>query len=190
MGRKGYTCEDIIMYCISILVTFVHCGPVCKVTCVHGACLYQTVLSVNTDDSYSNAMCFPCRPHGRRFLVEIVQAFPVPGNTVVKTYFKLLLFTEIALQMKSAVNVVAFFPTWVRGALKKGTFLVTEARLEHIPLQLQQKRVKVCGIGQSVLCIVIRDGIGLMDGVHRLMSSVGVIEIVYRIIAERISVRL
>ena len=133
-------------------------GPVYKLTCVHGASLYQTVLSVNTDDSYSNTMCFPCRPRGRRFLVDIVQAFPVPGNTVVKTYFELLLFTEIALQMKSAVNVVAFFPTWVRGALKKGTFLVTEPRLEQIPLQLQQKRVKVCGIGQSVLCIVIRDG--------------------------------
>lgn len=99
-----------------------------------------------TEDSYSNVMHFSLRSRGRRFLVDIVQAFPVPGDTLVKTYFELLLFTEIALLMKSAVNVVAFFPTWVRGALKKGTFQVTEPRLEQIPLQLQQKRVKVCGI--------------------------------------------
>ena len=76
--------------------------------------------------------------------MDIVQAFPVPCNSLVKTYFELLLFTEVALHMKSPVNVVAFFPTWVRGALKKGIFLVTEARQEQIPLQLQQKRVKVC----------------------------------------------
>lgn len=84
------------------------------------------------------------RPFKRRFLLDIVQAFPIPGNSLVKTYFELLLFTEVALHMKSPVNVVAFFPTWVRGALKKGIFLVTEARQEQIPLQLQQKRVKVC----------------------------------------------
>lgn len=84
------------------------------------------------------------RPFERRFLLDIVQAFPIPGNSLVKTYFELLLFTEVALHMKSPVNVVVFFPTWVRGALKKGIFLVTEARQEQIPLQLQQKRVKVC----------------------------------------------
>lgn len=84
------------------------------------------------------------RPLEKNFLLDIVQGFPVPGDSLVKTYFELLLFTEIALQMKNPVNVVAFFPTWVRGTLKKGIFLVAEARQEQIPSQLQQKRVKVC----------------------------------------------
>ena len=95
------------------------------------------------------------RPLETNFLLDIVQGFPVPGDSLVKTYFELLLFTEIALQMKNPVNVVAFFPTWVRGALKKGIFLVAEARQEQIPSQLQQKRVKVCVCILTIYALVL-----------------------------------
>ena len=79
------------------------------------------------------------------FLMDILQAFPSLGTSVVKTYFELHLHLEIALQLKATVNVVAFFPTWLRGALKKSVFKVAvDAKQENVPAQLQQKRTKVC----------------------------------------------
>ena len=44
---------------------------------------------------------------------------------------------------RPVINTVAFFPTWLRAALKKGTLRVSAIQ-EQIPTQLKQKRLKVC----------------------------------------------
>lgn len=88
------------------------------------------------------------QPPGSRCLQDIVQAYPALSPALSKTYFELLLLTEMALQLGATVNVAAFFPTWVRGVLKKGVFSVNaDARREggSVPVQLQQKRAKVSG---------------------------------------------
>ena len=86
------------------------------------------------------------RPPSFRCLLDIVQAYPALSPALSKTYFELLLLTEMALQLRATVNVAAFFPTWVRGALKKGVFGVgADAKHEggNVPPQVQQKRAKV-----------------------------------------------
>ena len=78
-----------------------------------------------------------------------MQAYPALSPALSKTYFEVLLLTEMALQLGATVNVAAFFPTWVRGVLKKGVFSVNaDARRESgsVPVQLQQKRAKVSGV--------------------------------------------
>ena len=76
-----------------------------------------------------------------------MQAYPALSPALSKTYFELLLLTEMALQLRVTVNVAAFFPAWVRGLLKKGVFSTgtDAARREggSVPAQLQQKRAKV-----------------------------------------------
>ena len=107
---------------------------------------------------------------GKRTLMDIVTHFPHLNGTVVKTYFELLLLVEIALHKPQtpAVNVVTFFPTWLRSAIKKGAYrvhmivficylilgtlynvpfclpLTQSAWQDQVPVQLQQKRIKVC----------------------------------------------
>ncbi len=79
------------------------------------------------------------------FLTEISQTFPALAPSLVKTQFELLLLLEVALLQGAAVNVVAFFPTWVRSAVKKSFFKVSAgaSKGEQVPRQLQQKRRKV-----------------------------------------------
>ena len=79
------------------------------------------------------------------FLTEIVQTFPALAPILVKTEFELLLLLEVALHLRVTVNAVAFFPTWVRGAVKKSIFKVSPgvSKGEQVPPQLQQKRRKV-----------------------------------------------
>lgn len=59
-------------------------------------------------------------------LMALIKRFPRLSPTVIKTYLELLLVAEVSLihGKPRAVNVAAFFPTWVRGALKKGAFKV------------------------------------------------------------------
>ncbi len=85
-----------------------------------------------------------CRPPGKMFLMEIAQTFPSLAPALVKTQLELLALLEVALVQGLTLNVVVFFPTWVRGAVKRGFFKVSAGvgRGEQ-PLQLQQKRRKV-----------------------------------------------
>ena len=54
----------------------------------------------------------------------MVTSFPLLSPTVARTYFELLLLMEVVLQLQRTVNVVSYFPTWLRSALKKGAFKV------------------------------------------------------------------
>ena len=68
--------------------------------------------------------------------------FRSPLPSLVKTFLELLLVTEVVLHGQSVVTVTALFPTWLRGALKKGLLRVL-GKTEAVPAQLQRKRTKV-----------------------------------------------
>ena len=74
----------------------------------------------------SCVLCIMFSPPGKISLMGLVSRFPQLNPTVVRTYFELLLFTEVSSKhiTSTAVTVAAFFPTWLRGALKKGAFKV------------------------------------------------------------------
>ena len=55
---------------------------------------------------------------------------------------------------RPVINTVAFFPTWLRAALKKGTLRVSAIQ-EQIPTQLKQKRLKVCIYLRICMCITL-----------------------------------
>ncbi|KAL5477525.1 hypothetical protein EMCRGX_G024335 [Ephydatia muelleri] len=108
--------------------------------------LYQIMHIKQKDKPFSEI--FPvgdivtlAQPSGKGFLPEIVHSFPRLSSVPVKTYFELTLLTELSLCQLSAINVVSFFPTWLRTALKKG-LLRTTAIQEQVPVQLCQKRTK------------------------------------------------
>ena len=54
----------------------------------------------------------------------MIETFPHLSPKIVRTYFELMLLTEVVLQLKRPINVVSYFPTWLRSALKKGAFKV------------------------------------------------------------------
>jgi hypothetical protein len=54
----------------------------------------------------------------------MVCSFPLLSATIARTYFELLLQLEVVLRLQRPINVVSFFPTWLRSALKKGAFKV------------------------------------------------------------------
>ncbi len=63
-------------------------------------------------------------PPGMFGLMEVVQKFlPLPP-TVTRTYLELLLVTELSAAIPQTVTITTLFPTWLRGALKKGAYKV------------------------------------------------------------------
>ena len=76
--------------------------------------------------------------------MDIVPSLAPPPTTLVRTYLALLLHTEVALLLRTPLNVTWFYPTWVRMALKKGLLKVdSDGRQLDVAAQLQQKRTKV-----------------------------------------------
>ena len=61
---------------------------------------------------------------GKLGLLEMISSFPLLSSIIARTYFELMLLTEVVLHLKRPINVVSFFPTWLRSALKKGAFKV------------------------------------------------------------------
>ncbi|XP_064392664.1 rab3 GTPase-activating protein non-catalytic subunit-like isoform X2 [Halichondria panicea] len=79
-------------------------------------------------------------PPGMSDLMDVVQRFPPLPPTVTKTYLELLLLAELSAASPHTLTLTTFFPTWLRGALKKGAY--KSAWQEQIPVQLKQKRTK------------------------------------------------
>ena len=69
-----------------------------------------------------DSCCCSCR--NKLSLLDMVRSFPPLSGTVARTYFELLLLTEVILQLQRPINVVTFFPTWLRSSLKKGAYKV------------------------------------------------------------------
>ena len=82
----------------------------------------------NNSEKYNSIHCVQFRysKRGKLCLLEMVGSFPPLSATIVRTYFELLLQLEVVLQLQRPINVVSFFPTWLRSALKKGAFKVRQ----------------------------------------------------------------
>lgn len=76
-------------------------------------------------NQWHNYYYYSFRSKCRINLMDIVKFFPNLNSTVVRTCLELLLMFEISLHFQgTTINLLSFFPNWLRNSLKRGIFKV------------------------------------------------------------------